>query len=582
MFHGARLFALPVTTIALGLLVCLGVKPAPGSTPRGPVDPTLSIDFPYAVVHYYRGDGDYGDHTTGDFNDFWGLHLWGDAIDPTEITDWTAPKPFLGEDEFGRFAWVTRSNASAQINFIVHRGDTKDGTENDRSFDADLYPEIWVKADDPNIYTSQAAAQGYVTIRYHRDDGVYGTPGPDFNDFWGLHLWGDAIDPTEATVWTSPKPPTGIDAFGAYWNVAIDDPSGTISFIIHRGDTKDVDPDEQFVPSDQPTVWRLAGDPTLFRSQGAALNFATLHYHRPAGDYGTPGADFNDFWGLHVWTGAAAPTDWTIPLQPDGLDAFGVFFDVALTSPASKHAGTAASELAYIIHRGDTKDPGPDQSLDLGFWGHQVWQIEGADPLVPYVYPVRDIGSSLPVELAGFTVRLDDNHATLNWETATETDNAGFEVEHRAPDVDSWLGLGFVEGRGTTLKPQSYVFAIDNLEPGIHHFRLRQVDYSGTFSYSPVVEIGIDIPSQFLLGPAYPNPFNPQTTLPFAIAVGGRARLTLHNMLGQEVRTLFDGVVEPGQVRRVRVGAQTLPGGVYFVRLAAAGIEANERIVLLK
>ena len=60
----------------------------------------------YAVIHYVRADGDYGDHTTGNFQDFWGLHLWGAGIDPGEETDWTAPKPFLGETEYGRFAWI--------------------------------------------------------------------------------------------------------------------------------------------------------------------------------------------------------------------------------------------------------------------------------------------------------------------------------------------------------------------------------------------------------------------------------------------------------------------------------------------
>ena len=65
--------------------------------------PAASAEQPYAVIHYFREDGDYGDHTTGNYWDYWGLHLWGD-ID--EIIEWTAPKPFLGEDEYGRFAWV--------------------------------------------------------------------------------------------------------------------------------------------------------------------------------------------------------------------------------------------------------------------------------------------------------------------------------------------------------------------------------------------------------------------------------------------------------------------------------------------
>ena len=83
----------------------------------------------YAIIHYFRDDGDYGDHTTGDYNDYWGLHLWGDI---EETIEWTAPKPFLGEDEYGRFAWVKLAENASNVGFIVHRGDVKDGTEADR------------------------------------------------------------------------------------------------------------------------------------------------------------------------------------------------------------------------------------------------------------------------------------------------------------------------------------------------------------------------------------------------------------------------------------------------------------------
>ena len=82
--------------LAADQVVNVGVEFA---EPSGP-------ETPYALIHYQRPAGDYGDHTTGNSNDFWGLHLWGNAIDPAEATDWTSPKPFLGEDEYGRFAWV--------------------------------------------------------------------------------------------------------------------------------------------------------------------------------------------------------------------------------------------------------------------------------------------------------------------------------------------------------------------------------------------------------------------------------------------------------------------------------------------
>ncbi len=358
----------------------------------GTEQPPTFGGFDYAVVHYNRPGGDYGDHVNAtSFDDFWGLHLWGDAIDPAEATEWTTPKPFEGEDEFGRFAWIRRGGADSQVNFIVHRGDAKD-TDTDRFFDADTDPEIWINQGDPTIYTSQADAQGFATIRYHRDDGDYGTPSPDFNTFWGLHLWGDAIAPAEGTAWTSPKPPTGIDDYGPYWRVQIVDPSQPLNFIIHRGDTKDPGPDESFVPADVPTVWKQSGDPEIYPSRGAAEDVATIHYHRPDGDYGdSTSADFNDFWGMHVWEGAASPNPaWTDPVRWADVDVFGPRFEVPVVEGAPR--------LAYIIHRGDQKDPGPDQFLSFDPWGYEVWQLSGENPSDPaephYVLPIVGTGAA--------------------------------------------------------------------------------------------------------------------------------------------------------------------------------------------
>ncbi len=357
----------------------------------GAEEPPTVSGFDYAVVHYNRPAGDYGDHSTGDFNDFWGLHLWGDAIADSEATEWTGPKPFLGEDEFGRFAWIRRGGDGSAINFIVHRGDAKD-TDADRTFDADAHPEIWINQGDLTIYFSQAEAQGFATIRYHRDDGDYGTPGPDYNTFWGVHLWGDAIDPADATDWTAPKAPDGIDDYGAYWRVQLADPSQPVNFIIHRGDAKDPGPDGSFVPLDTPSAWMQSGDVEVYPSRGAAENIATIHYNRADGDYGDPtSADFNDFWGMHVWTGAASPNpSWTDPVRWSRLDVFGPVFQVPLVD--------GALGLAHIIHRGDLKDPGPDQFLSFDPWGYEVWQLEGPNPSKPdephYVLPIIGSGAA--------------------------------------------------------------------------------------------------------------------------------------------------------------------------------------------
>ena len=338
-------------------------------------DPPLTA--PYAIIHYQRAAGDYGDHSSPNFNDFWGLHLW-DDIDETETMEWTAPKPFLGEDDYGRFAWVKLAPNAANVGFIVHQGDTKDGTSADRFFNPARTPEIWLKEDDPMTYHSQAEAQGFVTIHYQRPDGRYGG--------WGLHLWGEAITEGAGTSWDAPRSFDGVDGFGAYWRVPIQDAGQPVNFIIHNLDNKDPGPDQHMLPAESAHAWIVSGDETVYAQQGAAEGFALIHYHRADGDYGDPSSsDFDDFWGLHLWNGAASPNpDWQIPHRWEQLDTFGPVFKIDLAA--------GAAELAYIIHRGDHKDPGPDQFLNLDQSGYEVWQLEGADVDNPYLRPLPSRG----------------------------------------------------------------------------------------------------------------------------------------------------------------------------------------------
>ena len=158
---------------------------------------------------------------------------------------------------------------------------------------------MWLKSDDATIYTSQAAADGFAPSATTATTGIY--------DGWGLHLWGDATDAD--TEWTAPRPFDGIDEFGAFWRVPLVNVDVPLNFIIHRGDEKDPGPDQSIVPSQQPTAWIMSGDETIHRSHGSAQDVATIHYHRPAGDYGdATSPNSTDFCGMHVWAGAAAPT----------------------------------------------------------------------------------------------------------------------------------------------------------------------------------------------------------------------------------------------------------------------------------
>lgn len=384
----------------------------------------------YAIIHYWREDGDYGDHTTGDYNDFWGLHIFGDAVADGSATEWTQPLPFLGEDEYGRFAWIPLAPSGDTLGFIVHRGDTKDGTDADRTLSISQSNEVWLKGGDGTDYNTQADAQGFATIRYKRADGNYGV---DTENYWGIHIWSDggnnAIDPAVETAWDAPRAPDGVDSFGAYWNVPLNPGDALASqkplkFILHTpagdntepGGNREPGGDQEFVPSQSATVWMIEQDETVHTSQGAAEDFAVIHYRRPEGDYGDYDSDnFADFWGLHVWTGAAQETAWPEPLKPASTDLFGATFIVPLTPDAAA--------LNYIIHRGDDKDPGPDQSLNLFTVGYEVWQMSAADPEHPYILP--NLFNAGPVvnpgnlaQQSGFWV----NEHQILWDSAQRAD----------------------------------------------------------------------------------------------------------------------------------------------------------------
>jgi hypothetical protein len=216
------------------------------------------------------------------------------------------------------------------------------------------------------IYTSQAEAQGFATVHY--------SCAPDCS--------GVTIDASsDGTTVASGAPPDATDDYGAVWHLSPADLTLPLTVSVSVGGTVDIEA-LMFTPTETPTAWFQAGDQTLYSSRGAAEDFAIIHYRRPASDYGDPtSTDFNDFWGLHVWTGAVPQPPWTDPLRPTSQDVFGIVFRVPLVD--------GADQLAYILHRGDTKDPGPDQFLLFANYGHEVWQLQGADPEKPYVAPLR-------------------------------------------------------------------------------------------------------------------------------------------------------------------------------------------------
>ncbi|MDP2304306.1 MAG: choice-of-anchor J domain-containing protein [Ignavibacteria bacterium] len=178
----------------------------------------------------------------------------------------------------------------------------------------------------------------------------------------------------------------------------------------------------------------------------------------------------------------------------------------------------------------------------------------------------------IPVELTSFNANIDGNKVNLTWSTATETNNKGFSVERKSGE--SFETVAFVNGYGTTTASKNYSFTDEGLNSGTFTYRLKQVDFDGTFAYSKEVEVEINVPAQYSLNQNYPNPFNPATSIDFGLAVDSKVSLKVFNILGQEVAVLANGLISAG-THKVSFNGSNLFSGVYFVRMEAKGVDGS-------
>ena len=209
------------------------------------------------------------------------------------------------------------------------------------------------------------------------------------------------------------------------------------------------------------------------------------------------------------------------------------------------------------------------------------------------------VSTSLPVELTSFTASVSNLTTVLAWKTATEVNNAGFEIERISINnhsltqqgtlgsaqstINSWSKVGFVAGNGTSNAPHHYSYADNVGTPGTYSYRLKQIDHDGAFIYSQEVHVQAgSVPNVFTLGQNYPNPFNPSTSIQFTVPADGKATLKIFNALGQEVATLFDGEASAGMEHQVQFNASNLASGMYFSRLEFGGKTQIKKMTLLK
>ncbi|MCW9098399.1 MAG: T9SS type A sorting domain-containing protein, partial [Ignavibacteriaceae bacterium] len=194
-------------------------------------------------------------------------------------------------------------------------------------------------------------------------------------------------------------------------------------------------------------------------------------------------------------------------------------------------------------------------------------------------------GGIVPVELLSFTAGLNSGIVTLNWVTATETNNKGFEVErlqnYKITGLQYWEIIGFIPGYGTTTETHSYSFEDNNLKQGNYQYRLKQIDFDGSFKYSDIVKVEISAPVEFSLEQNFPNPFNPSTSIQYAISGKQFVSLKIYDLLGNEITTLVNEEKPIGKYE-VEFNATGLPSGIYFYKLQAGDFIQTKKMILMK
>lgn len=253
------------------------------------------------------------------------------------------------------------------------------------------------------------------------------------------------------------------------------------------------------------------------------------------------------------------------------------YLNIKFSDNSYKYA--AISDITEITFNG----AGTEMTITLSS-GSSTETISGITE-VTYNATILGGGSPLPVELTSFTSNLVDGTVELNWTTATEVDNYGFEVQRKKEKVESWEEIGFVEGAGNSNSPKEYSFT-DNLTPThtLNHtleYRLKQIDTDGSYEYSDVVNVELGVPENYELKQNYPNPFNPTTTISYQLPVKSFTTLKVYDILGKEVASLVNEEKEAGKYS-VNFDGSSLTSGVYFSRLTAGSYTALIKMLMVK
>ena len=352
------------------------------------------------------------------------------------------------------------------------------------------------------------------------------------------------------------------------------------------------DSDMSFSAGDQLFIYQTANDSydgTIQRLDASDAAEAGMIYAFN-GDNSAPSTyGWLDAGSSHLSTSSQAPDNMTVVTTSGGDgNAFGLLTQLALKEVSAneydnyRYDGptTAATQTEWITRLHTTANWLADDVDTLGIYSGVLASDFSVTPV--------------PVELTSFDAQLNENSVELNWETATEVNNYGFEIErqYRESELTSdWVNIGFVQGNGTTNSVHAYSFTDNGLLNAEElSYRLKQIDIDGASEYSKVATVQLtgitgvndeSVPVEFALLQNYPNPFNPTTIIKYQVASSQNVSLKIYNMLGQEVANLVNKIQNPGSYE-IPFDASELTSGTYFYRLQAGNFVSVKKMVLIK
>ncbi len=258
--------------------------------------------------------------------------------------------------------------------------------------------------------------------------------------------------------------------------------------------------------------------------------------------------------------------------------------------------GNSSTQIEYCIKPTDNVQATTRYTFSLGY---------GSSSSGPFTafgnsYPTFLTDAAVPVELTSFTAKAKGKGVILNWKTATEVNNYGFDVERASSPLSTssgndnsssvkssgWVKIGFTPGHGNSNSPKVYSFNDSDPPNGKVEYRLKQIDTDGRFEYSDVVVVEFEKVKELLLGQNFPNPFNPSTTIKYTIPSNvkgeiSNVKITIFDILGREVKTLVNKQQQSGNYEVV-FNASHLPSGTYIYRLTAGEFSKSKKLILLK